>query len=65
MTEVQVIIETITVEAEETVTIEIIIITDTIVDQAQDIQIETRKPQSSTRQNIFYVKKSKVLGTYN
>ena len=33
--------ETITVEAEETVAIEITIITDTIVDQAQDIQIET------------------------
>ena len=41
ITEVQVIIEAITVEAEETATIEVTIITDTIVDQAQDIQIET------------------------
>ena len=41
ITEVQVIIETITVEAEETATIEITIITDTIVDQAQGIQTET------------------------
>ena len=40
ITEVQVIIETITVETEETATIEITIITDTIVDQVQDIQIE-------------------------
>ena len=41
ITEVQVIIETITVEAEETATIEITIITDTIVDQVQDIGTET------------------------
>ena len=41
ITEVQVIIETITVEAEETATIEITIITDTIVDQVQDIRSET------------------------
>ena len=41
ITEVQVLIETITVEAEETAIIEITIITDTIVDQVQDIQTET------------------------
>ena len=40
ITEVQVIIETITVEAEETATIEITIITDIIVDQFQDIRTE-------------------------
>ena len=40
ITEVQVIIETITVEAEETATIEITIITDIIVDQVQDIRTE-------------------------
>ena len=41
ITEVQVKIETFTVEAEETATIEITIITDTIVDQVQDIRTET------------------------
>ena len=41
ITEVQVIIETITVEAEETATKEITIITDKIVDQVQDTQTET------------------------
>ena len=41
ITEVQVIIETITVEADETATIKITIITDTIVDQVQDIRTET------------------------
>ena len=43
ITEVQHITETITVEAEETATIEITIITDTIVDQVRDIQTETTR----------------------
>ena len=53
ITEVQVIIETITVEAEETATIEITIITDTIVDQAQDIQIETTQDNNHHRTEII------------
>ena len=50
ITEVQVITEKITVEAEETATIEITIIIDTIVDQVQDIQTET------TQDNNHHIK---------